>query len=185
MAIEEIYVVAHFVDNGVPKTGLSPVITVWQVDTSTKLIDSQPMSEIGDGGYKYYFTTYDTDKDYLFVSDGGAILESSDRYKYTTNETGIVSAAVEAIDVASVSEIVEGILDEPLVDHRTNGTVGNSLNYSNDWVSGNYHIDTTLNELHLYREGDEIGVDTPFLKFDLKDISGNPASQGVFRREKQ
>ena len=70
-------VVFYFSNNGVPATGLSPTIDIWNVDTKVQIITAGAMVEIASGAYEYNFTTYDKDIDYFMQGDGGSSL--SDR----------------------------------------------------------------------------------------------------------
>jgi hypothetical protein len=80
-------IIAFFTDSGVPKTGLSPTLDVWEADGS-QVVTAQAMTEIAGGFYKYDFTTYDEDEDYCIRADGTATLSGAERYVYSTNETG-------------------------------------------------------------------------------------------------
>jgi len=77
-------IVVFFADIGVPKTGLSPVIDIWELD-GTHVINNQAMTEIAGGFYKYNFTSYDATKDYVIRSDS-VTLSGSERYAYSSNE---------------------------------------------------------------------------------------------------
>lgn len=48
-----IYLTANWELSGVPVTGLSPTVTVYQASDDVKVIDAESMSEIADGFYKY------------------------------------------------------------------------------------------------------------------------------------
>jgi len=77
---------SFFTDNGIPKTGLSATINIWKAD-GTQIVTEQNMTEIAGGFYKYDFTIYDEDEDYLIRADGSNTLSSYDRYVYSSNET--------------------------------------------------------------------------------------------------
>lgn len=77
---------AFFTNKGVPAEGLSPTIRILTYD-GTIVINDQAMLEIGSGFYKYNFTTYDEDLDYVIRADGTNTLSGSDRYVYSSNET--------------------------------------------------------------------------------------------------
>ena len=79
--------IAFFSDAGVPKTGLTPAITVWE-DDATVVVNAQTMSEIAGGFYKYDFEDYDEAKIYCISADGGVTLQDNDRYVLATNELG-------------------------------------------------------------------------------------------------
>ena len=78
-------ILAFFMDKGTPATGLSPTIDILTLD-GTAIITAQAMTEVGLGFYKYDFTTYDEDEDYVIRADG-VTLSGSDRYVYSSNET--------------------------------------------------------------------------------------------------
>lgn len=71
-------------DAGVPKTGLSPTISIWDATTEdggSTLISAASMTEMAcPGDYSYVFTGYDPDNEYVWQIDGGATLENIDRY---------------------------------------------------------------------------------------------------------
>lgn len=79
-------IISYFSENGVPKTGLTPSITIRELDGTIK-VNAQNMTEVAAGFYKYDFTDYDEDEDYLISVDGGSSLSDSDRYLANTNET--------------------------------------------------------------------------------------------------
>jgi len=73
-----------FTDNGVPKTGLSPIIDIWAAD-GTHIINNQAMIEIAGGFYKYDFAAYDATLDYVIRADS-ITLSGHERYAYASNE---------------------------------------------------------------------------------------------------
>ena len=78
-------VIFRFLDNGVPKTGLSPTLDIYDVETDTSLFTSEPMQESSAGGGRYIFDFtkddgFDALKDYVFDADGTSTLGDSDRY---------------------------------------------------------------------------------------------------------
>lgn len=87
-------ITAFFTNKGTPATGLSPTIDVWKID-ATQVVTSQAMDEIAGGFYSYDFTTYDEDLDYVIRADGTATLSGSDRYQFSSNETGGVGKLLQ------------------------------------------------------------------------------------------
>lgn len=75
----------HITDQGVPATGLSPLISIWTV-SGQKVINEQSMTEIAGGFYKFDFSNYDATVDYCILVDGGATLSNTDRYKTIEEE---------------------------------------------------------------------------------------------------
>ena len=61
------------------------------------------MSEIGDGGYKYNFTSYNSYKDYFIRCDGGDSLYDSDRYTYGVNDFVSLNEMENSLDDADAS----------------------------------------------------------------------------------
>ena len=69
-----------FRNSGVPTTGLSPTIDVWEVATKTQVATTEAMEEIGGGYYKYNLE-YDSLKKYVYIADGTAtITAAAERY---------------------------------------------------------------------------------------------------------
>jgi hypothetical protein len=97
------FIISHFTESGVAKTGLTPLITIWDSD-ATLIINAVAMSEIAGGFYKYDFTAYDATKNYCFQADGTASLTGAERYKYSTNETD-VSSLQEILDALAMYEV--------------------------------------------------------------------------------
>ncbi len=79
-------IIAFFTSSGIPATGLSPTINIRNVVTTTLLVSSDPMIEVGDGFYKYDFVAYDPETDYSIRCDGTASLPAAERYVYGGNE---------------------------------------------------------------------------------------------------
>ena len=79
-------IAVNFTDWWVPKTWLSPTVTIigrdWQ-----KYIEDWLCTELGYWWYIYNFDRYNPEKVYLYVFDGGSALSSDyDRYKFGGNE---------------------------------------------------------------------------------------------------
>jgi hypothetical protein len=110
-------ITSFFTSGGTPALGLSAKINIWSVNNigQTLLINNASMLEVGDGFYKYYFSTYDENTDYLFRTDGGSSLASSDRYQSGANSN-------------FADDITDAILDEPRMDHILPDSVGEGLN---------------------------------------------------------
>lgn len=90
-------IIAFFTENGVPRTGLVPVLDVWELD-GTHVIVLQDMTEVAGGFYYYDFVAYAPDVDYVIRADGGATLSILERYVESSNEVPInTSVAVENI----------------------------------------------------------------------------------------
>ena len=79
-------IMVFFTASGVPKEGLSPIVRILKIDGTT-IVNDEAMTEIGSGFYKYDFTTYDEDEDYVIRADGTNTLQDSERYAHATNET--------------------------------------------------------------------------------------------------
>jgi len=81
------WIISHFADSGVPKTGLSPIITIIDLATDSVVVNGASMSEVANGTYKYNFITLDPKNDYSISVDGGNLLSDVDRYQASTNES--------------------------------------------------------------------------------------------------
>lgn len=75
-------ITAILMQEGVPKTGLSPTIDVWNVTDSVQSVNDAAMTELGGGLYTYTFATYDSSKEYAWIVDGTSTLLNHERYAY-------------------------------------------------------------------------------------------------------
>lgn len=184
-------ITAHFTNNGVPTTGLTPLITINQLDplSSTSyntVVSSAPMVDVSLGWYRYDFSSYDPTGSYVLLIDGGSGLSSYERYKVGGNES-------------YTEDISSGVWEEPTTTHTTTDTMGMALNQIyvdvasialNDITLANLlntllkyernrtRIDTDTQQLIIY---DDDGT-TPLTTFNLLDFSGMPSVQEVCER---
>ena len=131
-------ILAFFTNNGSPALGLNPTIRIRNVVTNALLVTDASMSEVGDGHYKYNFTTYDKDIDYSIRCDGGVLLPASERYTYAGNENYIddisetVTEAVSGISVSAAGVdydlIADKVWDEDTKSHQASGSFGEMIN---------------------------------------------------------
>jgi len=199
-----------FTTNGIPTSGLSPTIRIWEVAGAVQTIivgfptgTGQPtdgaMSEIfdtgsppiSDGFYTFLFTDtigYDATKKYLIRTDGGASLPDGDRY-----QTGEIDPIEEAI--------INGVWDEVLApDHLDTGSAGLilsevkadttslSLDVSdvNDLVTLLLKYDTNRTKIDDTNKTLIIYDDdctTVLRTFQLLDQTGTPSTDSVCERK--
>ncbi len=97
------WVTVCFTNTGTPATGLSPTIRIRDLSDNSLVVTDAAMTEVGDGWYKYDFTTYDNEKDYAIRCDGTATLSGSDRYAF------VGSAEVNMDDkVTTIRQVLTG-----------------------------------------------------------------------------
>lgn len=78
---------ARFKSSGSPQTGLSPTVTVWEINGDTRTDKGTfNMSELSDGVYAYNYTNFNILGNYLFLFDAGA---SSDQRYLESEWSGI------------------------------------------------------------------------------------------------
>lgn len=134
-------IIAFFTDNGTPKTGLSPQISIYEVTTSGSLIiSSESMFEVGEGGYAYNFLTYNELSDYYIVVDGGAILSNPyDRYGFGINDSNSISdLELHLATTENVTQIRTDI-------QNTSGTLSSEINDLNsELISQALEINTNI-----------------------------------------
>lgn len=82
-----VIIISHFTDNGLPKIGLLPTIRIRKVSNGDLIITDADLSELGDGSYKYIFSTFNPSIEYIFRVDGTNMLSNIDRYQYATNDS--------------------------------------------------------------------------------------------------
>jgi hypothetical protein len=84
------WVTAYFERQGIPATGLIPLIRIRQVDTEN-IVAEDYMEEVSDGFYRFEFITYDITKNYTILADS-VTLKGNDRFlEGTSGEYGEVS----------------------------------------------------------------------------------------------
>jgi len=89
-------VTAFFQNEGVPASGLTPSITITDLDTVTAVVSAATMVEVGSGIYKYDFTAFDQTGRYFAICDGGATLLDPDRY-----------ATADSFNAGEIKQILE------------------------------------------------------------------------------
>jgi hypothetical protein len=165
-------ITSFFTKNSVPKLALSPTIRIWEVDagSQTLVVINAPMVEVGDGFYKYDFTTYDFTKDYVFRTDGG-IPQLDERYQYGASEYC-------RLEVETIADITSNVWEEDASLHTTPGTTGALLNLITAVLVNRTRIDSAAATLTIY----DADCVTPLIVFDLKDQVGNPSIIEVCER---
>ena len=174
----------HFTSNGIPQTGLTPTIDIFELDPINQNNNPQVVSgaatvEIGFGWYRYNFTTYDSTFNYVFTFDGGITLSNFDRYKIGGNESYVEETASE-------------VWNEPTMIHLGLGTTGFMLTQIKSDTTAIQVSQTTLisliNTLLKY-ERNRTKIDTlnatltiydddcvtALTTFNLRDQLGNPS----------
>lgn len=148
--------------SGNPASGLSPTIVVRNV-SSSQVITTGSMSEVGDGWYKFPFPEYDGDLDYVMTIDGGSSLLDS-RYAFAGNES-----------------FVQDIWGTQRDLHTITGSQGEAQRDVYDIEVGSWRIlpDGTM---ELTRSGSNQVI----ASFNLQDLGGinltDPSTQDPFRR---
>ena len=185
-------ILAFFTNNGSPALGLSPTIRIRNVSTNALLVTDASMSEVGDGHYKYDFTTYDKDTDYSIRCDGGVLLPASERYTYAGNENYIddiaetVSESVSGIAISGASVdydlIADKVWDEDTASHVSSGSFGALVQDTNTKVTtlsaSNSEISTKIDSLSASNQTNFDNLDT---KIDALSASIYDVSQDIKR----
>ncbi|RLI53567.1 MAG: hypothetical protein DRP09_15415 [Candidatus Thorarchaeota archaeon] len=96
------WILAYFTQDGEPALGLSPVVTIRDVETGNIVISGASMIEKGDGFYGYYFTSFNPEQNYAIICDS-VTLSGVERYTY--------AASGEYHDVLNDIESTVGIVD--------------------------------------------------------------------------
>ncbi len=177
MAVTVKLIIAFFADSaGTPQTGLSPTIRIWNVAAGSHSLDitDDPLTEVGDGFYKYNFTGYNHTNKFAMRIDGGAILGSS-RYAISVNSS-------------FHEDIAFSNWDETASDHVIVGTVGQLQNQTSidaetvlKFERNRTRIDKTAKTLTIF---DDDGT-TPIRVFDLIDSTGTPSIEEIAERKPQ
>lgn len=89
------WILSFLTENGIPATGLNPLIKVIDVSTGYTIVDNELMMEIGDGFYRYGFDAFEPSRDYAIICDS-VTLSGSDRYTYASS--GEYNEVLDAIE---------------------------------------------------------------------------------------
>lgn len=177
-----------------PATGLAAVIRIWQlgVSSDTMIVVDSAMVEVGDGFYKYDFTGYQNDQQYLFRTDGGVTMVTADRYQYGSVE-------LATVDDATQDDIASKIWDVSSSDHLTAGTMGASMamiKADTSTITVGVSLLQSLVDMMLKYQRNRTKIDpvtkqliiydddctTILHTFDLKDATGTPSITEVYER---
>lgn len=167
MAITTKIITAFICSSSEPALGLTPTIRIWEITTGvdTLVIIDDPMTEVGDGFYKYVFTGYDQSKNWAMRIDAGAPLTGSERFQVAVNESFEEDISFE-------------VWEEDNTLHTAPNTTGALLNLIAAILSNRTRIDTAAATLTVY----DADCVTPLIIFDLKDQIGNPSVIEVCER---
>ena len=89
-------IMSCFTENGVPKTGLSPIIDVWD-DSGNHPVIGSAMTELAGGFYKFDYVAYDDETNYVFKAFGGTTLPIAEQYIVGSNADVLANTDVEMI----------------------------------------------------------------------------------------
>lgn len=180
-------IASFFTNNGSPATGLNATIRIWEItpSSSTLIVNDAAMTEIGDGFYRYEFTSYDPSNEYLFRTDGGASLPIFERYQKSSNR----NSASEVWNAQTSNYVSTGTFglqsNEISADTtalRIDVTAALSvLDILLKYESNRTRVDPTAKTLTIF---DDDGT-TVLQVFDLKDENGNPSADCVYERDPQ
>jgi len=150
-------------DSGEPLLGLTPTIRIRNVADNSLIVTDASMGEIGDGGYKYDFTSYDSTINYFIRCDAGIAING--RYNAISSSQDLEN---------SISTILSDIEDSATGLIPIKNTVQELL----DIEGGRWKIDQETKQMIFYK-ADNI---TEVFRFNLKDENGNPSASQVLER---
>lgn len=180
-------ITARFRLNGVPTTGLSPTIDIYNATTDALIINDGAMSEMADGLYKFIFlegSGFDPRVDYVYTADGTATITNPfERFQEgacCASEPEVIADGVWEADASLYTDITT-------MGGRHNTTYTNviqllvDVDFIRKFQTNRSRIDTTLNTLTLF-DDDNI---TPLHVFNLQDGAGVGSSDPVCERVPQ
>jgi len=172
-------ITAYITRTGVPTPGLSPTIKIWEISATTdSVIVTDDMIEVGDGIYKYIFTTYDNRTNYGFIVTAGAGIPQNQQYHVAFNESYVEDIAFETWEEDQLDHLTAGTTGfEQALNSETLAIVTEILKYDRNRTFVN-PINKTLT---IYEDDGT----TPFKIFDLYDDSGVRSIIDIFERVPQ
>ena len=85
----------HYIVSTYETTGLSVTLDIYDLSDNSAVMSDTAMSEVSATGvYKFNFTTYDSTKNYLYISDAGSG-QGDNRYRYAINNR-FIDASIAA-----------------------------------------------------------------------------------------
>jgi len=131
------WIPAYFSNSGVSTTGLSPIITIYKLSDSSKVVDGAAMIELAEGFYKYNFTDREATEAYTYICDSVDLLGTE---QYALGD-------IEANNVASLvwSEFASG--------YTTDGTFGYEISSDLKRILGLVHQNIYIDTTKFDREG--------------------------------
>lgn len=141
------WILSFFTQDGIPTTGLNPLVKVLDVETGYSVVDNELMLETGDGFYRYEFNAYEPSRDYAIICDS-VTLSGSDRYTYASS--GEYHTVLDSIESTVGMVDIRTTLLRKIQTNRLELADGDTDN----WTL--YDDDTS----------------TPLLTFSVKDKSG-------------
>jgi len=157
-------ILSQFKDSWVPKTWLTPTITITETGW-TVVVTAASMVELTNWWYSYDFTSYEKTKTYLIDTDWWVALSDADRYQNTTN---ILDSYDNKRDwkwsgwgwpAINTRQLAKDVRAEKTKDNNKKGTMWEKL----IWINNNDVIDMINN------------ISIPDNKKDLQDIKINQA----------
>lgn len=184
-------ITVHFTNNGVPQSGLTPTIDLFELNPTNPAINTHVVVagatvEIGSGWYRYDFATYNPAKSYVFSFDGGVTMDACDRFKYGGNESYVEDIAPAVWEETATNHVNSGTTGMLLtqIDAKTSqlqindATMSALLNTLLKYERNRTKIDTVNAQMIIY---DDDCV-TPLTIFNLHDFNGMPSVQEVCER---
>lgn len=175
--------------DGVPATGLTPTIDVWELDPSsptanTKVVTAASMTEIGEGQYRYDYSSYDFTKVYTYLVNAGLGVDV--RYHYGGKESYQDEIAYQNYEELAASHLVAGTMGYLMnqISADTSSvkidmtTVLSILNTLLDHAENRTKIDKIAKTLTVYADDGT----TPIKVFDLKNANGDPSVTEIVER---
>lgn len=80
------WISAYFAENGSPKEGLSPTVSIIKLSSGSSVVVDTAMTEISNGFYRYNFSTVDTEENYDYICDS-VVLIGIERYSLGSIES--------------------------------------------------------------------------------------------------
>lgn len=121
-------IIVNFSEGSLPATGKNPILSSWTTDGSL-VISGETMSEIGNGFYKYSFSGYDYEQDYIFTAYESTLPLGEQYYHYSNDVDSSRNQGVLKAILALVGENTR--TTNTMYDSNGNLLQANLYTYSN------------------------------------------------------
>lgn len=117
--MSDLFTTAFFTEDGVPKTGLTPTVSIWRLSDNVQVLTNQLMSEVASGFYSYEWVAYDFNENYVIQFNAGTD-DVDSRYLAATNDSFLADSQ-EVLASKLTQEFIQKLVESDQVYDESAG----------------------------------------------------------------